>query len=65
MRCFQCDKQAVGICGWCLLGQCGEHMRAGLEARRQIPTMGCIHQFTGESASIGPAANAPAHRERS
>lgn len=53
MKCFQCDKPAIGLCYWCQLGQCEEHMRAGLDARRWIPAMGCIHQFTGESARVG------------
>jgi hypothetical protein len=48
MKCFQCDQPAIGLCRWCQLGQCEEHLRAGLEARRRTPTMGCIHPVTAE-----------------
>jgi len=47
VKCFECDAEAIGVCRWCKLGQCEEHMRAGLEARKRIPSMGCIHMFTG------------------
>jgi hypothetical protein len=62
VKCFQCERPAVGICGWCLLGQCEEPMLAGLEARRHIPTMGCIHQFTGENLRVGSSADSSAWR---
>lgn len=52
MKCFQCERPAVGICRWCFLGQCEEHMRAGLEARARIPTFRCVHEYTGEAGRV-------------
>lgn len=43
-------------------GQCKGHMLAGLEARRHTPTMGCIHQFTGENLRVGSSADSSAWR---
>ena len=57
MKCFQCDREAVGVCKWCFLGQCAEHMQAGLDARLRTPIMGCIHQFRGESVDLGAGAD--------
>ena len=59
MRCFQCDREAIGICRWCLLGQCEDHMRAGLEAHDRIQIMGCIHMFTGENTNLPRIAVPP------
>jgi hypothetical protein len=59
VKCFQCDKTAIGVCRWCELGQCEEHMQAGLEARRHIPIMGFIHQYTGENMPVSRAPGEP------
>jgi hypothetical protein len=45
MLCFECEREAVGMCRWCFRGQCEIHLALGLAQRESIPAMGCIHQF--------------------
>jgi hypothetical protein len=58
MRCFECEREAVGLCRWCLRGQCQVHWSKGLAERERIPAMGCIHQFkareSDRQAATGP-----------
>jgi hypothetical protein len=56
VRCFECEREAVGLCRWCLRGQCEIHWRQSLAEREHIPAMGCIHQFR-ELAPDRPAAS--------
>jgi hypothetical protein len=58
MRCFECERQAVGLCRWCFRGQCEIHLPLGLTQRESIPATGCIHQFR----ELGPDRRAATDR---
>jgi hypothetical protein len=49
VKCFQCGDEAIGVCRWCLLGQCETHMRESLEGKGRLYIMGCTHMFNGQS----------------
>jgi hypothetical protein len=56
MRCFECERESVGLCRWCMRGHCEVHFSQSLAERDRIPAMGCIHQFR-ELAEDPPAAS--------
>jgi hypothetical protein len=58
MRCAQCDRDAVGLCPNCLIGQCAHHLAESQAWYSAHPEVTCVHRAvpTGGAPTRSPKA---------